>query len=96
MKARLGNETEVLAEPTPEIHEILGHMTQAMGSGDEQRSYLEGGKISTDTVAPILPISARALSAGAVGATQRFRGPVGQHPRDGAAWGVRVGHRRGR
>lgn len=51
MKEKLGDQTEVLAQPTPEIDEILGHMTETMGGGDDDRSYLEGGRVSPETVA---------------------------------------------
>jgi hypothetical protein len=59
VRSRLGESTEVQIEPTPEIDEILAHMTEEMGSGGQERSYLEAGRVTPETVAQFFSAAAK-------------------------------------
>lgn len=49
-RAALGDGTEVVVAPTPELDEIIRHIAESMPEGDEPASYLEGGRVPPDAV----------------------------------------------
>lgn len=55
--AELG--VDVVVAPTPEIDEALASMTEALTIDDEDRSYLEDGAISPETVAELFSTAQR-------------------------------------
>src|SRR6266545_146690 len=52
-----GKLTEVVVAPTPEVGEVVRLLAKALPEGDEELSYLEGGRVSADAVRALFTAS---------------------------------------